>query len=252
MNDGPYERHVFIPDLHVPYHDPQAVAVAVAFVRELRPDHLWVLGDACDFYQLSRFDKDPARVTALQDDADQTADVLAGFRRAAPRARAHFIPGNHEGRLRKYLWTHATALARVRGNSIPELLSLAKVGFDYVESGQARIADLVIKHGNVVRTRAGNSANGELDRVGVSGVSAHTHRAGHVYRTNEAGDFMWLESGCLCDLHPVYLEGQTADWQHALAYGFLERGGNRFATHLMKIVNGRVIYDGREITARRA
>jgi hypothetical protein len=45
--------------------------------------------------------------------------------------------------------------------------------------------------------------------------------------------------------------GNTADWAHGLAYGYMERRGNRFGVNMMPIVNGRVIFDGREITAKR-
>jgi len=88
-----------------------------------------------------------------------------------------------------------------------------------------------IKHGNVVRKRSGYTATAELEKSGVSGVSAHTHRLGHIYKTNFGGMFGWVEAGCLCSLKPEYLEGEKADWQHGLAYGFFERGDKRFVVH---------------------
>jgi len=97
-----YERSVFVPDLHVPFVDTKAFYTAVAFIKYFKPHLLFDLGDAIDFYQLSRFSKDPARREALQKDLDQTTDCLSELRKAAPRARFYFIRGNHEYRLTKY------------------------------------------------------------------------------------------------------------------------------------------------------
>lgn len=252
MNDGPYERHVFIPDLHPPFHDEEACAVAAAFLRFYRPHRLWFLGDAVDFYALSRFDRDPARSLQLQHELDTAHDLLAFLRGAAPQASATLIKGNHEDRLRRYLWTKAAELSGLRGLDVASLLGLDALDIAYAESGQARVADFVIKHGTLVRARSGYTATGELDKCGLSGVSGHTHRlAGPIYRRTLAGSVCWAEAGCLCDLNPEYLEGSVADWQHGLAYGELERDGNRFTVHVLPIVNGRVIFDGREISAQR-
>ena len=248
---GPYERHAFISDPHAPFQDEAACAVTMAFLRVFRPHHLWFLGDTIDFYALSRFDRDPTRALQLQVEIDEAHALLRRFRQAAPEARATLLRGNHEDRLRRYLWTKAAELSGLRGLDVPSLLGLKTLGIDYVESGQVRAADLVIKHGNLVRSRSGYTATGELDKAGLSGVSGHTHRLAQVYRRNEAGTYTWVEAGCLCDLQPQYLEGAVADWTHGIAYGHLERAGNRFIIHTLPIVNGRVIYDGREITAKR-
>ena len=249
---SPYERHVFVPDPHPPFHSEEACAVAVAFIREYRPDRVWFLGDILDFYQLSHFEQDPRRALDLQDDIDCARSLLARFREAAPDARAVLIRGNHEDRLRRFLWTAKNpALSSLRGLDVPALLGLDKLGIEYAERGRVRIADFVIKHGDIVRPKAGYTAHGELEREGLSGVSGHTHRLGQVCLTTTRGPTGWAEAGCLCDLDPPYLRGATANWQHGLAYAYMERNGNRFVNHTLPIVNGRCIFNGREISAKR-
>lgn len=245
-----YENHVYIPDLHAPYHDEAAFSTALAFVREFKPDHVWVLGDVCDFYALSRFDRRPDRALQLQSELDASVELLQRIRDAAPRARATLLKGNHEDRLRRFLWSKAGELAGLRSLDLVSLFELRRLRYDWVETGLTRVSDLVVKHGTMVRSRAGYTATGELDRAGLSGVSGHTHRLAYVVRRTMAGSVAWAEAGCLCQLDPDYMEGSTADWAHGLVYGHLEKGGNRFGLHLLPIVHGRVIYGGEEITVK--
>lgn len=243
-----YERSVFIPDLQVPFLDEEAFACAVAFVKYFKPDVMFQMGDAIDLYSLSKYDKDPARALDLQKDLDATHAALRKLRQAAPQAKFYLIKGNHEYRLTKYLWSKAGELSGLSGLKMPELLRLKELNCRYVESGSMLFHGFVVKHGNVVRTRSGYSATGELEKVGVSGISGHTHRLAQVYKTHFGGMYTWVECGCLCRTDKVeYLEGQQADWQHGLAAGFFERGGNRFTLHVYPIIKGKMIYDGREI-----
>jgi hypothetical protein len=130
-----------------------------------------------------------------------------------------------------------------------ELLSLKGLRCKYEDSGQMYMADgsLLVKHGNTVRSKSGYSATAELERAWVSGLSGHTHRAGQVYRRNSGGAYTWAECGCLCDLAPEYAEGQIMDWCHAVGYGEIEKGGNRFVVNVYPIVNGRVVFGGQEV-----
>lgn len=207
------------------------------------------MGDLLDFYQLSRFDRNPERTRNLQGELDEAADLLGQIRRAAPTARLVLLQGNHEYRLRKYLWQQAPELSGLRSLKIDELLSMAKLRIEYIESGFLRFRALAVKHGNAIRSKSGFTATAELERLGVSGVSAHSHRAGQVYRSNVSGMYSWTECGCLCDLSPEYMEGQVPDWQHALAYGTHETGGHRFEIHLAPIIGGKILFAGREVAA---
>lgn len=244
-----YERTILLPDLHCPFEDECAASTALAFVRHYKPHVVFVLGDWIDFYQLSRFDKDPRRGLQLQDDVDRCILWLGRTRKAAPDARIVYLRGNHEHRLTRFLWGNAAPLANLRNLSLPELLDFRANRIEYAETGQIMHHGFCLKHGNVVRARSGASATGELDKEGVSGASGHTHRLSQVYKRNRAGFWTWAECGCLCDLAPEYMEGQTPDWQHGLAFGSFKQGGERFELSTRAIVNGKLVYDGCEIKA---
>lgn len=243
-----YEGATGLYDLHEPYRDERAFSTALAFVRHVKPSRLIVGGDWLDCYSLSRFVSDPARKLALQDDLDACKDSLKRLRRAAPKARIWYLKGNHEARLQKYLWSRAPELERLRDLRLPRLLDLGSLGIEWVESGLLDWPGLVWKHGNIVRAKSGATATAELERLWRSGVSGHTHRLAQVFKRNKAGVYSWVEAGCLCGLDPEYGEGQTMDWQHGIVHAEVEQGrGNRFTVSPLPIVNGRVVFGGKEI-----
>lgn len=242
-----FERSVFIPDLHVPYHDEKVFACALNFVKKFKPDFIFIIGDWVDFYQLSKFDKNPSRIHELQDDIDTAIACLRRLRACAPKAKIYYIRGNHEARLNRYLWSTAASLSSLRCIAIPELLNFKELGIEYVEQGSMMFHGFLVKHGNVVRTRSGYSATGELEKAGISGVSGHTHRLSQVFKRHYGGMYTWAEIGCLCKLDSEYMEGQVADWQHGIGFGYFKKADNNFVIHVLPIIKGRLIFDGQFI-----
>ena len=250
MSDDGYERTAFIPDLHAPNIDSKAFGCALAFLEVFKPDHVFVLGDVVDFYQVSRFDKDPSRLGDLQRDLDVGGEALGRIRRASASATITMLKGNHEARLQRACRTNIAGLDSHRNLRIPELLNLGAYDIAYVESGITRHHDFIVKHGDIVSSKSGYTAGREMSKAGISGISGHTHRLGQVFETNYSGMLTWVEAGCLCDLNPEYIDG-LPNWQHGMAYGYWRRGDRRFIVHTLPIINGRTIYGGREIGAPR-
>lgn len=251
MSDPGYERTAFVPDLHAPHIHEPAFACALAFLRLFKPHHVFVMGDVVDFYQVSRFDKDPLRINDLQPDIDCGHGGLRRIRVASGRdCIIDYLEGNHETRMQRALRSNMPALASLRNLRIPELLNLRELDINYVPSGMKMHHGFLVKHGNIVANKSGYTAMRELDKSGISGISAHTHRLGQVFRTNYGGMYTWLESGCLCDDNPEYISG-VPDWQHGMAYGYWRTGDERFTVHTLPIINGRAVYGGREVGAPR-
>lgn len=245
--DARRSRFVYLPDSHGVFADPEAVACSLAFVRAHKPDLVVCGGDHVDFYQLSKFDKDPQRVLGLQDDLDAGQAFVAAVRKAAPKASMVYLQGNHEHRLTRWLWSKGAELLKLRGLNVPSLLHLSKYGCRYVEEGVLQVGALTFKHGDVVRSRSGYTATGELEREGTSGCSGHTHRIGEVSKTNRGGTYKWVEAGCLCGLKPEYARGRVMDWQHGLAYGAF--AGSRFSLHTAHIIGGKTMYGDKVVSA---
>lgn len=242
------ERVVWIPDIHVPYQDEKALHAALEFIHWFKPNHVFVLGDLVDFYQVSKFVRDPKRAVELQDNIDESIDVLARIKEASRDAKLYFEKGNHELRLEKFIWTHAPELDSLRSLKLDELMQFKKLGYTYHEQGWCIFKDLLIKHGNVVRINAGYSAFGELTKAGMSGVSGHTHRLGQTFVRNMGGFLTWIEAGCLCDLNPHYMEGLIANWEHGIAIGFFKKNSERFSVSPIPIIDGKLLFDLREFS----
>lgn len=251
MSSDGYEPAALIPDLHAPHIDEPTFKCILAFLRMYKPHRVFIMGDVVDFYQVSRFNKDPFRLNDLQNDIDAGHLALKRIRQACPReSHITMLEGNHEARITKFLRSTAPVLESLRNLRIPELLSLGEFEIEYEPSGMVLHHGVLVKHGNIVANKSGYTAYREMDRAGISGVSAHTHRLGQVFKTNYGGMYTWVECGCACDDRPEYVTG-VPDWQHGMAYGYWRKGDERFTVHTLPIINGRAVYGGREVGAPR-
>lgn len=238
-------RGAVVNDIHAPFHDPDAVALATKLLRHYDPDVLIYNGDALDFYGLSTYDKNPARVWRLQDEIDAChVDVFAPFGGATRRARKIFLPGNHELRLRKYLWRHPE-LFGLKVLELPALLELDRFGIEYAELCVLVGDVLEISHGTRVSKWSGMTAKAEqeLRRYGISTITGHVHRAGR-FQTNTGGiDRIGQEAPCLCSLEPEYMH--KPDWVQGVTFFDVRSGALRidavqFTADYTAIYNGKV------------
>jgi len=232
---------VIANDLHIPFEDPVAVNLFLGFTKRQKPDKIILLGDICDFYQISRFDKDPSRETDLQSDLDRTSAFLTNCQQIAPKAEIHYIQGNHESRIKKYLWSQAKALASLRSLSLTKLLDFDSIGIKYHEKGY-QLGDLYCTHGSIIRKHAGYTARGEFEKNGCSGISGHSHRDSKYTVRNRGGHFVWYENYCLCDLNPEYVEG-IANWTQGWSYVTIVN--KRPYVEQIACIGGTYIYGGK-------
>ena len=72
-------------------------------------------------------------------------------------------------------------------------------------------------------------------------MSGHTHRLGMHFKRNRGGNYVWVESGCLCNLDPEWIDG-TADWQHGVGVFTFKRGGRHFFPSYAQIINGEILW----------
>lgn len=238
----PVERAAFLGDIHVPYQDDVAVDLALDFLAWFKPDKLWLIGDIVDFYQLSRFSKDPSRVPKLQDDLDATTALLKRFRGACPKAHIVYLDGNHEDRLRRFCWD-TQVLASVRKLTVPKLLGLDELQIEHHPYGRVQSwHGLMVEHGDRVSRHSAYTAKSMLEARGKSGISGHTHRMGSHYRTDCTGTKAWWENGCLCSLQPDYTF--MPNWCQGFSIGHAIDGGQRFFIEQIPIIDSRILHGG--------
>lgn len=219
MTTGGTQSVLVLSDLHIPHHDPAAWALAMAVVRYVRPTRVILNGDMLDFYLLSAYDRDPDRYAdgKLQEELDQWRRLARELRvMAGDGCLIEYLPGNHEDRLRRYLWRHSE-LHGLRALELPVLMGLDEFGIGYSEYEIEIVPGrLNARHGRVVRKNSAASARAELEheRFAVSVITGHTHRLGETYVRTRRGLVKALENGCLCNLEPEYV--RHPDWQLGL------------------------------------
>ena len=237
---------VKLGDFHVPFHDQRAIDVAFSFIEFVDPQYI-VLDELLDWYQISRFDKDPKRIDDLQDNLDAVIMMLNELRQIAPTATIKMVRSNHDDRLRKFKWSQAQAFNSLRALQFEEMLELRRFKIEYLDAWMFR--DVVFKHGSIARKHSAYTARGEFEREDMSGASGHTHRLGKYYTTKRGGKYVWVESGCLCDLQPEYIEG-IADWQLGLAMFRFKDVTKHFHAYEIPIIDYEILWGDHVITDR--
>jgi len=241
-----FEKVLFIPDIHCPYHDEKALQVLYSFINWHKPDTIFITGDLLDGYAISRFTKDPNGALKFQSELDSAIEVLNDIRKRAKKAKIYFIRGNHEARLQKFLWSNAKELSGLHALELENLLELKRLNIEYVKEGLIRYKGIIIKHGSIVRKYASYTAKAEFEKNGCSGVSGHTHRQGSYRHTNSSDAYAWLELGHLCDPNQEYLEGEIANWQQGWGLGWFKNNSKKYYLELVPLINYKAFYGGKE------
>lgn len=232
-----------LQDTHNPFQDQRVVREVELFLFEQQPDMVLYPGDMGDFYQISKFDKNPERANHLQGDLDSTAALFRRQRALMPNARMIFELGNHEDRLRRYLWSNSPALASLRSLTIPELYGLKENEVECVDYEEGILINgvLMVSHGDLIRAHSAYTAKGMSDKHGGSGIHGHSHRLGSYYKRNRFGIYGWWENGCLCDLDPDYVS--NPNWQQGFSLVHFKK--DRFWVEQMQIINRKFMYAGK-------
>ena len=239
-------RNIIINDLHGIFVDKKALKTALNFIMDYRPDILVINGDLVDFYGLSRFDKNPERKLKIQDELDETIEILNDLRNAVGRSNPIiYIEGNHEVRLQRFIWTNPS-LVGLKALQLPNMLELEKFNIQFIgvendywkaTSGHYSLGNMLIMHGDCRLNGAssgkysGYSVRNTMFNMCSSVAMGHTHKLGMVFHRHPKGINVGLETGCLCQYSGV------ADWQQ----GFVS-----FESLNGEIVNPKIynIHDG--------
>lgn len=257
-----------------PIHDERAVSVALAILRDVRPDLVVLVGDNADFVEFGKYRHTAAFAQTTQATIDRLGLLCAELRAAAPEARIAWIAGNHEERMPNYLLDNARAAFGLRQANTPEswpvlsvpgLCHFDRYGIEYLPGYPASslwINDrLRVIHGDKVRS-GGSTAHGYLANEKVSQVFGHIHRREYAARTRDDRDgpkeVMAASPGCLARIDGVVpstkggtdLDGRpilrTEDWQQGLAVIEYEDGDGRFTYENVAIHEGWARWRGRD------
>ena len=214
-------------------------------LRIIEPDAIVEAGDGFDFFQLSHFLNDPDRRNALLSDRDIFIAHRIAISKAVGKSTVkHYLPGNHEARLTKYLWHKAPELAGIEELTWHGFLQLEKMGwdirdFDGSQNPMVDVGKLTVTHGHIVRKHSAYSARALLEDYGCSVLVGHTHRMGSYWRSTLDTTHVCYENGCLCSLSAGkhYAKG-AINWQQGFSVITVDRQTGWFRVHQTSSRNG--------------
>lgn len=256
-----------------PFHDEDAINVALQIIQIENPDRTVLMGDILDLASQGRFAQEATFAQTTQPAIDRTG-LLAAQLRQETDGEIDFIEGNHDKRLQNFVEANAlAAFGLKRANlpeswpvmSLPNLLNLDEYGITYHDAYPT--AHLWIN--NVLRCEHGTKVNSNGSTVAkyanetphISRASGHTHRQEAQGKTtfDRFGPIrsMHINPGCLCRIDgavpsvkgAIGADGHPGlnyeDWQQGVAV--VRYTQDEFFVELVQIIDGHTVYQGQEI-----
>lgn len=220
------ERMIFLPDVHAPFMDMNALSMVYAIIEDMKPSLVCQLGDSLDQYSQSKFAKTLSVYTPQQEieiGRRQLEDMWSTINKMVPEAKKIQLLGNHCVRPLKKLFEKSPELE-------PFFSLEPWLKFDGVETIMdprqiVMINDSIeVTHGHW--SKAGEYAASRKHCV----IHGHTHRGGITYVTLPDGKVVWeAAAGHLSDDESIplsYTPKSRPNWQKGVVV--LDGLGPRF------------------------
>lgn len=241
--NSPVTKAIILSDIHIPYHCPKALKIALEYTKDYDPNVIILNGDIVDMYSVSSYRKDPIRINTLQDELNETRSFLNIVRNQHKKAAISYIAGNHEYRMEKFLLDKAGELSSLECLSLDELLGVKDLDIKFYDYGKSLfLGNLQVTHGDVSRKGSSMSAKAHMDKSGGSVLIGHCHRLGTIYKTNRWGTHIGIENGYLGRKDFEYV-GEMVDWQQGFTQVDFYQDG-KFFVRQHRIEEGALYVDG--------
>lgn len=226
-------------DLHIPYHESDAVKAAIKLAKEDKVDAIFLNGDVLDFFGLSFHEKNPKNRPRISEELESARQFLKGLRKHFPNIPIYWIDGNHEYRLERYLAVKAPELLDTSEFQIASLLRMAEYGITYLGfRTKCYFGKLLVEHGDRLKGTGGvNPARTARLKYKRSVLVNHFHKLSVDSGKQYDGDVMTCWSnGCLCELEPEYMEVN----EHVHGVCHVQMDGDNYRVRQYQIIDGKV------------
>jgi predicted phosphodiesterase len=233
---------LLISDLHIPYHDINAITIALDYGKKEKVNTIFINGDLIDFHGASRFEKDP-RKRSIKQEFDATREFLEILRATFPKASIYWLKGNHCIRWEKFLLAKVPEIWDDKYFSLEERLQLNDVKVTLIDDKRlCKAGKLSITHGHLIMRgffSPVNSARGVYMKAKQSTVIGHVHKVSTHSETDMDGKVITTWSaGSLCETRPDY-SPLVSNYQHGFAHVVVERSGE-YTVKNFQIINGKL------------
>lgn len=232
---------LLLSDIHVPYHNIQALTLAIKYGVDHGCNTIFLNGDVVDFYAISRFEKDP-RKRNLSKEILMTREFLATLRKIFPTQEIFYKCGNHDVRWDHYIMKNAPDLLGLDEFDFQTVMRLGDLGIKFIPDKQiVHAGKLNILHGHeLVQSILSpvNIARGLYTKAKDNSICGHHHQTSEHTEKSINGKVVTCWSvGCLSELHPDYSPHNR--WNHGFAHIEVEQNGD-FEVFNKRIIGGKV------------
>lgn len=229
-------------DIHVPYHSMESLTLGIEYGKNKNVDTLLLGFDFIDFYQLSRFQKDP-RKKDVKGEIEMANELLDVFQREFPNAKIFWRNGNHDERLEKYLAVKAPELLNMSEFKIETLLRFKERGITHISNKRiVKAGKLNIIHGDEFMgggSGGANPARALFLKTNENTLCGHFHKTSeHIEKTLSDDVIGCWSIGCATQLHPEYARNNK--WNNGFAHILVYDDGH-FHINNMKVIKGKLV-----------
>ena len=244
---------VGIPDSHGEHIDIPARDAFLADLKLLDPHEIVMLGDHLDCggtFNAHQRSYTNEMTESYADDCKAANSFLNKIQKRAPRARIHYLEGNHEQHVERFaarnFHNHKDAVGMLEVFGPKAVLDLKRRGITYYQRstqymglsipGTIKLGKCFFVHGlNFSR----HSAAAHLAQVGENVVFGHVHRSQSVIERTVTSDGhgAWCP-GTLAKLQPLYRHTAPTTWSHGYLVQFVS-GSGAFLTLNIPIHKGK-------------
>jgi len=229
-------------DVHGMLQDTGAVAAFIGDLKLLEPDVIVLGGDVmeCGGWLAKH---QPIGFIALcdysyQEDMQAANDFLDRVQTAAPHAEIHYLEGNHEDRVER--WIVDQVMAHKRDAEFlrelaapPTLLRLEERGIKYYRRSEIYVEGAPrgwFKLGHMFFThelgRSKHAASQAVEKTAANVTYFHTHREDTATRVFPGvGICKAFNPGCLCSMQPVWKHSDPTTWSQGYGIDFIAKDG---------------------------
>lgn len=233
------KKVLVLSDIHIPYHDVEAIKVALNEGKQQNIDTIYLNGDILDFFMLSFHEKNPKNRPELKQELEMAREFFAYLRQEFPKATIYFKPGNHEYRLERYLYLKAPELLDCEEFKLEVLLQLVNFRIIFISKRiKTYFGHLLVEHGDRMKGNGGvNPARSLYMRYKRHVLAGHFHRKSeHLEKIYDGKIVSSFSVACLCELEPEYFEVNN----HSNGFAIVEMNGDNFKVNNYSIEDGKL------------
>ncbi len=237
------ERCLILADIHIPFHEPAAVKLAVEYGKRHGCVDVLIDGDLLDHYQESYFTRQPDVGTLTQELGD-CRQFLAYLRGRFPKGRIMWKEGNHEERFAHLVHGRLPEVGKLLDQFTYGSIGCADLGVEVIrDRRRIDMGYLTVIHGHELGRGTSNLVNAARTlqlRAKDCALCGHWHTpAQHRVRTIRQHHIGTWGVGCLCHLSPLYRP--VNDWELGFAVYRRTDGEGNFVVDNKTIINGMVV-----------